>query len=131
MVDCLYQSISEKFQIYRLLGLTRQVYMNATVACCFLFRSPTQLLSNVIVGVYPTEEVGTCINTGLSAKGFLLASFSDFFPVTFLRHLILPTIWRAHELIFSIPWRPGPGSGVFQYLISWCPCLQSTSVFVR
>lgn len=93
VVEFLYKFILEEFQIYHLLGLTKQVDVDVTVACCFLFWSPTQLLSNAIVGVYATEEAEICIKIELRVEGLLLGNFSDFFSLlTFLRHLIPPTI---------------------------------------
>lgn len=103
VVEFLYKFILEEFQIYHLLGLTKQVDVDVTVACCFLFWSPTQLLSNAIVGVYATEEAEICIKIGLRVEGLLLGNFSDFFSLlTFLRHLIPPTIWEttSSSLIF-------------------------------
>lgn len=78
IVDFLYKFISEEFQIYHLLGLTKQVDVDVTVAFCFLFWSPPQLLSNAIVEVYATEEAGICIKIGLRVKCFLLSNFSGF-----------------------------------------------------
>lgn len=77
-VDFPYKFILEEFQIYHLLGLTKQVDVDVTVACCFFFWSTTQLLSNAIVRVYATEEAEIGIKTGLRVEGFQLGNFSDF-----------------------------------------------------
>lgn len=68
IVDFLCKFILEEFQLYHLLGLTKQVDVDVTVACCFLFRSPTQLLSNAIAGVQATEEAEICIKIGLRVE---------------------------------------------------------------
>lgn len=68
IAEFLYKFILEEFQLYHLLGLTKQVDVDVTVACCFLFCSPTQLLSNAVVGVQATEEAETCIKVGLRVE---------------------------------------------------------------